>query len=74
MRVFEGVFYYVCPLDETYSGEMKLVRKNKMIHISEILSLSRKRLPSELNGERLQCPKCKEVFGWHQLSKKRRGE
>ena len=69
---YEGFFYYVCPLDGMYSGEMRLVRKNRMIDIAEILHLNRNGVPVELNGERLKCPKCKNTHGWHQLEKKRR--
>jgi len=58
-------YYYVCPFDGTYSGEMQYCGKVKLTHLTfdEIEVLK----GSPTIGERLQCPKCKRVFGWHQL-------
>lgn len=60
---------YHCPKDGTYSGEMKLVRTENTYTIDEFYQLKRKALV-QLVGERLKCPKCKRVYGWHQLEKR----
>ena len=72
MTTFEGFFYYACPLDNIYSGEMKLIRTNKTITIFELFEIKQRGLPKELEGKRLRCPKCKKTYGWHQLKKVRR--
>ena len=62
-------YYYVCPFDGTYSGEMQYCGKVTgltQITFDEINALA----GSPILGERLQCPKCKRIFGWHQLKKK----
>lgn len=66
MGVFEGAFYYVCPKCGIYSGEMDLVRINKTYTVDELYKLEGN---TQLAGERLQCPKCKKVYGWHQLKR-----
>ncbi len=60
-------YYYVCPFDETYSGKMQFCGKVDLAQITydEISVLA----GSPTLGERLQCPKCKRVLGWHQLKK-----
>ncbi len=60
-------YIYVCPKCSTYSGVMKLVRINKTYTVDEMLILKHRGIPRELLGERLKCPKCKKVYGWHQL-------
>ena len=63
-------FYYVCPFDGTYSGEMQYC--GKVYGLMNILSDEIDTLKGQpIVGERLQCPKCKRVFGWHQLKKVR---
>ncbi len=61
------VTYYVCPFDGTHSGEMQYCGKINLFHTTYDER-------DALNGtpiirERLQCPKCQRVFGWHQLKK-----
>lgn len=73
MGVFMGAFYYVCPKCGIYSGEMDLVRINKTSVDYERIQLRNLGI-EQLSGERLQCPKCKKVYGWHQLKRLRRGE
>jgi len=58
--------YYVCPYDGTYSGEMELVEKVKLSQIGIREKEALKGFPP-IDGERLQCPKCGRIFGWHQL-------
>ena len=59
--------YYVCPFDGTYSGEMQYLGKVNIDHLTfdEIDALK----GEPIICERVQCPKCQRVFGWHQLKK-----
>ena len=58
---------YVCPKDGTSSAEMQYLGKISFVHITfderEVLD------GDPVIGERLQCPRCQGVFGWHQLKK-----
>lgn len=63
-------FYYVCPFDGTYSGEMQYCGKVKITLLTFDEAEALQGQPTI--GERLQCPKCKRVFGWHQLKKVRK--
>ena len=63
-------YYYICPFDGTYSGEMQF--RGKIYGLASILFDEIDALKgSPLIGERLQCPKCKRIFGWHQLKEMR---
>lgn len=63
----EKKIFYVCPFDKTYSEEMEYLGKIAPIHVTfdERKTLN----DSPIIGERLKCPKCQNVFGWHQLEK-----
>lgn len=56
--------YYVCPKDRTYSGEMPLVKKETKLSLLEI-----RKVADHIIGERLKCPLCNQVYGWHELKK-----
>ena len=60
-------YVFVCPKDDAPSSDMKLIRVNKTYTVDEMLILKRVVIPEELAGERLQCPECKKIYGWHQL-------
>lgn len=61
-------YYYVCPFDSTYSGEMQFL--GKVYSLVNILHDEIDALKGQpIIGERLQCPRCMRVFGWHQLKK-----
>ncbi len=70
---YAGFFYYTCPIDDTYSGNMKLVRINKTYNTEEYIKLTRRNI-LHVAKERLKCPKCKKTYGWHQLKRNKGGE
>lgn len=65
-KLEKGTFIYVCPVDKTYSGRMDLIRVNKTYTVDELCKLQGNK---HLAGERLRCPECKKIYGWHQLEK-----
>lgn len=61
------MYRYSCPFDGTYSGQMQYCGKVKLTNITfDEMEASP---GSPTMGERLQCPKCKRVFGWYQLKR-----
>lgn len=65
--------YFVCPFDGTPSKNMKLCWR---IEKDQITFREREALEGypPIAGERLQCPKCGRIFGWHQLKKVKENE